>query len=51
MKKRREERLDLLEDLRALVGNTIVGCVELLESTQNREDTMSETIDAYLHER
>lgn len=49
--KKREERLDLVEDLRALVRNTIVGCVELLKSTQNREDTMAETIDAHLHER
>jgi len=49
--KKREERADLLENLRDLVRNTIIGCVELLEVTPNREKTMAETIDAHLHMR
>jgi len=49
--KKREERADLLENLRDLVRNTIVGCVELLETTCNREKTVAETIDAYLYKK
>jgi len=48
--KKRDERADLLENLRDLVRNTVIGCVELLETTHNREKTMAETIDAHLHE-
>ena len=48
--KKREERADLLENLRELVRNIIIGCIELLEVTQKPEKTMAETIDAHLYE-
>jgi hypothetical protein len=52
--KEREKRAEILEDLRELVRSTIVRCMKIIEVAQSSsqlQDTMAETIDAYLHEK
>jgi hypothetical protein len=52
--KKREKRAEILEDLRELVRSTIIRCVQILEfaqSSKQLQDTMAETIDAYLHKK
>ena len=52
--KQRESRTDILEDLRELVRSTIVICMKILEVAQSSnqlQNTMAETLDAYLHKK
>lgn len=50
--KKKRERLEIIEDLRALVRHVIISCIKVLTSIQSTgamQETMAENIDIYLY--